>query len=485
MAPELRTVLSPLLFHEKPTEEQIEGILNRSIWIWITANSYVSFDDCAVDSRHEKQFELYLRDTEEHNLSIHASTLEEAIVCLNYLLDLKDTHFVAMGIAYKDDIRVYQGIRLCPLGADSLEKMLLQNAERLNIFNNMIFTPDHCRTLATSGIETNIEFCVCAFQDGGVAYVEASTARQDETSGPAILGFFYRLPFNDINWALFLSQHKLKSLEIRGIHLNSEVGCRAVATAQVQCLTFTDQCELEDGGAALVESVRQGLGPKGLFFDGLRNDGHPFDSSERLVTFISALRCNTNLERLELPRIKDRQVTQALAAALHENKGLVHLAVYFSVLDDSDRTELLKAISLHPSLCSLDLRCPRSDAKERQNSTKAVADMLSVNERIDVMSFHRPSFDKDDWNMYVVPRLECNVYRKRFPSIHKIGEASTRAAVLARALEKFSSKPHLVWMLLNQNLDIVSRYLDAAHDQISIPSRKRSRSNSLDGMSVH
>jgi hypothetical protein len=279
---------------------------------------------------------------------------------------------------------------------------------------------------------------------------------------------------------LFLSQHKLESLDIRGIHLNSEVGCRAVATPQVQCLTLTDQCELEDGGAALVESIRQGRGPKELYFY-----GNPFGSRESLVTFMNALRGDEHLERLHLPNIDARQVTQALAAALPENKGLVHLTVSFRALDDSGRTELLKAISLHPSLCSLDLRCPRSDPKKRRGFTKAVADMLSVNERIEVMRLHYDAFDKDDWNMCVVPRLECNLYRERFPSIQTIEETSTRAAVLARSLSNFSSKPHLVWMLLKQNHDIVSSYLDSAHDLNLIPSRKRSRSPYLHARSAH
>jgi hypothetical protein len=46
-----------------------------------------------------------------------------------------------------------------------------------------------------------------------------------------------------------------------------------------------------------------------------------------------ALRRNTKLERLELHRIDNRQVTQALVAALHAKKGLVHLTVNFHRLD--------------------------------------------------------------------------------------------------------------------------------------------------------
>jgi hypothetical protein len=68
---ELRTVLSPLLSDE-------------DIAIWITANSYVCLNDSA-DYRRVRQFHFTLTDTDEHqhDLSIHASTLEEAIICLD------------------------------------------------------------------------------------------------------------------------------------------------------------------------------------------------------------------------------------------------------------------------------------------------------------------------------------------------------------------------------------------------------------------
>jgi hypothetical protein len=159
-------------------------------------------------------------------------------------------------------------------------------------------------------------------------------------------------------------------------------------------------------------------------------------------------------------------------------------------LDDNGGTELLEAISIHPSLRSLDLKMLQSrhsdiDLGKRREFTKAVADMLSVNERVEVVSFHDDSFDEGEWNKSVVPRLECNLYRKRFPSVQKISEASTRAAVLARALAKFSSKPHLVLMLLNQNHDILSSDLDSSHALNSIPSRKRSRSPSSEGMNAN
>jgi hypothetical protein len=270
----------------------------------------------------------------EHYLSIHASSLEESIICLDYLVGLKDTHFQQMGLSYKD----HSGTRLCRFAADILEK-ILQNSSRRIKFIRMIFTPDHCRILASSGTKTNIEFYECIFQDEGAAFVEASAARQDETSGPAKLCIWgddndidEYFGFNDRNMTLFLNQCKLESLELRDLHFDSEDSCRAVASAEVRCLTLGG-CDLEDGATALVEAVRDGYGPKELCFE----DGHPFySSSESLIAFLNALRGNTNLERLRFPIFRDtRQQTRALAAALRENKGLVHLPVFSLQFDKS------------------------------------------------------------------------------------------------------------------------------------------------------
>jgi hypothetical protein len=119
-----------------------------------------------------------------------------------------------------------------------------------------------------------------------------------------------------------------------------------VATVEVRFLTLKG-CGLEDGGAALVELVRQGRGPNELCFD-----CNIFDSSEKLVAFMNALRSNTYLERLMF--IRGRLVTPALAAALQENKGLIFISViYLLALDASGRTEILEALFLGILHCVL------------------------------------------------------------------------------------------------------------------------------------
>jgi hypothetical protein len=119
MASELRTVLSPLLSHEGEA-------------IWVTASSYVHLaghDYYAADYRHEKQFGLRLGDKDGfYNLSIHASTLEESIICLDYLVGLQDTHF------QETRLTRYSGIRqLYSFGTDILEKILQNSARRRNL----------------------------------------------------------------------------------------------------------------------------------------------------------------------------------------------------------------------------------------------------------------------------------------------------------------------------------------------------------------
>jgi hypothetical protein len=66
------------------------------------------------------------------------------------------------------------------------------------------------------------------------------------------------------------------------------------------------------------------------------------------------------------------------------------------------------------------------------------------------------------WNKFVAPRIECNVYRKWSVVLHTIGELSSNSAVVARALARVARKPPLVWMLLSQNHDVLSSYLDEA-----------------------
>jgi hypothetical protein len=100
-------------------------------------------------------------------------------------------------------------------------------------------------------------------------------------------------------------------------------------------------------------------------------------------------------------------------------------------------------ISTHPSLHTLNLRIEEervfSHVSAQQGRIEALADMLLANQRMDEIPFDYSTFDPALWDALVVPRLESNLYRKRFVPIRAIQEASTRAAVVARALDRVAS----------------------------------------------
>jgi hypothetical protein len=451
---------------------------DKDRFIWTSNNSFVRVgsnrhDDLPGVYRNNR-FALRLTSGDDLSLYIHSTTLEDAMACLELLVGLHDDHFEQMELAYHNisDEDEEDGPPIFPLTCRLLATVLLQNAKRKNSFDSITFTPDQSRTLATSGTRTDIELHRCLFQDDGAAFLEALTAREDPEAGLTELSIAGCLPFADGILVLLLDRCEIESLTLIGIYLENEEACRAVAEAELQYLGLR-WSELADGGASLVESVRVGRGPKALGLgksdDEDDYDWSLFDSSERFVSLLNALRGNSHLERLVLSCFDFREegVLDALAAGLFENKGLVHLDLEKCHLDERGFCEFLRAISTHPSLRTLDLTCRDLDM-DKTAATKAVAEMLSVNKQLEGIIFHDEDDDddKDDdedspfdslaWVKLVTPRLECNVYRKRFPAIQNIRSPSTRAAVVARALSHANDKPSPVFMLLRQNVDILA-----------------------------
>jgi hypothetical protein len=148
-----------------------------------------------------------------HNfwLYIHSSTIEGAMSCLDLLVGLRDDHFEKMELHYPN---ISSRSRLCPLTSVLLEKILQQNAKRKYSFIYTTFTPDQCRTLATSGTRTDIELERCKFQDDGEAFLEAAAAREDPHTGLAKLTIANCLPFAEGILLLFLRRHKLECLTL-------------------------------------------------------------------------------------------------------------------------------------------------------------------------------------------------------------------------------------------------------------------------------
>jgi hypothetical protein len=111
----------------------------------------------------------------------------------------------------------------------------------------------------------------------------------------------------------------------------------------------------------------------------------------------------------------------------------------------------------HPSLRTLSLEKTTMNMKTGSwnihDLIHAHADMLAKNIQVDDIQITDSFEDSAVWDAIVVPRLEINIYRKRFLAIQNNQNPATRAAVTARALAQLKSKPLLQWMLLSQNED--------------------------------
>jgi hypothetical protein len=213
---------------------------------------------------------------------------------------------------------------------------------------------------------------------------------------------------------------------------------------------------------------RKGKAQKDFIICSQRN----FDSSERVILLLNAIRGNTFLERLDLHAVdgRDGTIPQTLAASLRDSNGLAHLGLHYWAMDESSWSELLPVIFGHQSRRTIAFlrRWIPGGPDHSSDFTKAVADEFCSSTIKLRRSLNVDTFNRSDWNALVAPRIERNLYRKRFLAIQKINVSSTHAVVVAAALARMESKPSLVCMLLSQNHGIISGL--ARDDQVPIPS---------------
>jgi hypothetical protein len=130
------------------------------------------------------------------------------------------------------------------------------------------------------------------------------------------------------------------------------------------------------------------------------------------------------------------EILQALADALLENNGLVELSV--RAVSSAPWIRAVQAISTHSTLRKLDISfldfpVVRDEEASKRRQTRAVAEMLVVNTQVEDIKFYDSVYDRSIWDTGIVPRLEYNIYRKRFRAIQKV-DVSTRAAILGAAM---------------------------------------------------
>jgi hypothetical protein len=395
-------------------------------------------------------------------LSIHASTQQEAIPCLDFLLGLRDNHYKVVTIAKLSLISDYER---CPLTEHNLHK-ILSNSQRRTTFCRMSFTLEQCLALVGCNKKRHLSFHFCKFEDGGASFVKLLKVKGTEIYASRSFTFSGTLPFAKGHWISFLKtmgEHGTgQSVVLSGLKIDQD-SCRGVA--KIEDLKL-DGCKLEDHGNSLIESVMAGRGPRALCISmtSCRDSSvvaHPFETLERWKSFMNALNCdNCHLNRLSLSGLSGcDDILRALADALYANTRLVHLSLSFMEMSNECWIQLLRAITSHPSLRTLafvGIRAPVEEDEARRCRTEAVAKMIFVNQQVEKIKTDQTTFCHKDWVSNVAPRIEYNKYRTRFLNIQKTRMSSTREALFGQALAHLQMKPSLIWMLLSMNHDIIS-----------------------------
>jgi hypothetical protein len=463
-------------------------------YMWINDGAFIrlsSWKGRFPIEYQESRYKLCLKNYWENEtvvLLIHASSDEKAAACVDFLAGLHDTHYNTLTLSANEMVP-------CPLNRYHFEK-LLRNTERDHVFLDLMLSADQSRALATSNTKGKLELDNCKCIDGGEGFVDAFSRRRDgESDGQSIaILSFVQNPFDRKNWTRFMyalqeNEKCLESLHLQYIEFDQK-SCEAVAMATVQIKL--SNCQFEDQGAAMIEAVAAQRGPRSLRFLLDRWDSYDalldIVSDERRESFFMSLRNNTHLECLEIsPLIVGNKALRVLADALHDNKGLLELSVLFDDgVSNEGWSELIKAVSSHPSLRTLNLsiRPEMSDfdledldevVEAGRHRTNAVSEMLLLNKKVETMSCDLDTYDLTDWDARVVPRLDCNRYRSRFLAIQQIGnDIQKRAAVLAEAMACVSAKPWLLMTILFQNQDAIASFV--AEKPVLTAPRKRSHS---------
>ena len=141
-------------------------------------------------------------------LMIHALTLEQGYIGLEFLIGLPDNDYKSIHVRYffSHPRSCPVGTHQCPLGTRNW-KILVPNAKRRIEFYYTTLSPKQCRILA------NLGFDQCAFEDEGATFVASFAQRQDKETGPSKLSFRLQY-FNKEGWLVILNTRQEKGLRV-------------------------------------------------------------------------------------------------------------------------------------------------------------------------------------------------------------------------------------------------------------------------------
>jgi hypothetical protein len=328
--------------------------------------------------------------------------------------------------------------------------------------NNIYSVPGHYEPVISFNAADSTSF-------GGL-HVYAPSSLQASTTAESLLHLLaasdiseLRITDNDAASPLAISSTSLENFLSCSLNLTSlcffwvtlgESHCQTLAAVSSQDLHLRIcRCVLRDGGSALRTALRDNTGITGLTMENTRM------SSTNIMAFADSLRFCPHLETLELTNMRFTfNELRAFTQALQENQGLVSLNLSRNHIPDGSWIALFAALARHPTLELLQLERTRLSRTRRRLSnelrasrTHHVLEMLQQNTVLTKIVL--TCYEHDVASLTACDRfLEANLYR---PRILAVSNQDNTGALIGRALNAAREHPNVLWMLIQDNVNIV------------------------------
>lgn len=446
---------------------------NESTLLWITKVSFLRLlvpsvvrRDQFLGKYNHPVFDLIFRcpgtSPSSVGFSVHSTSIEDALICLNTLLELEDSHFTEVIISCP--LKLARNTS-CPFHRRQIENLLRIKDRRVTL-SRMLINEPQCRLLFSSRESILLGFDCCQFEDSGLALVDYARRGMFHQSNMDLF-FSGCIPFSEIHWISFLDMIKTTAR-------NTKLSLSCVSLGRKSCNELSkfkelqlQSCYMKDGGRKIALSVAHGLGPRSLSLsDGQHfsslSVSNPCDSVHLCQQIIAALpteRCS--LENLSLTGtfVHRFDLQYFLCKAVHANQSLVCLSLCNFELSNDLWLLLLQAVASHRRLQKLefkDIRISDHDKSGQDERTECLVKVLAVNYTLEFVSFDPDMFDSFAWKQSILPRLTRNKYRRFFAKLHGTEKDEARAALVGASLARVLTNPSLTYLLLSMSIDTLS-----------------------------
>lgn len=400
--------------------------------------------------------------------SLNAPSDMGAMAGLDLVTSLHDECFTSLQIShgpFHDKLRHAPPLGSCPYSLPLLAGLLSQELREVE-FSFYSFTSEQTRLILSHNAKYRLKLNHCQLElpEDMEAIQGCGPTRLTLCFGDAAASHGQDLFCRTDDWLGFLNVLDTNRLQVLSLceGLVDTAVCQRLGELPLRHLELR-HVKLADGGACLIKSVKEDIGPRGLaLLSPLYIARRIFRKPYHWSTFFEHLRGNQNLECLVLDGNTLQQVDWwAMATSLNENVGLKQLRISYGLYITGECwTELMSSIAIHPRLerlfFEIIVASPGwNDSMSILHRTKSLAELVRNNRRIHDIGYSY-SFDRQAWEEQVTPELEHNRFIRRFSDLQQVHCQARRASLFGASMNVASKDPKLLWLALSMNQDVIS-----------------------------